>query len=158
MINNFSGVLHYFNPPSRLIPVRLQNLADSQNFNLLQLAAELGNIKVINFLINLDLFVDHPCGPFTCYSSDMQHAELIVRVPHLLMMYHNNPERLQDTKANFHNLFDYFEHKVIPELQEAIPKVQKKAKKDQKKKDKIIKMLVYTIILIMILFFIYMMF
>jgi hypothetical protein len=44
------------------------------------------------------------------------HAELIVRVVHLLAVYENNNEKLQECKENFSELFKFYEFKVLPDL------------------------------------------
>lgn len=63
------------------------------------------------------------------YPAREQHAELIVRVPHLMALYHNNPEKIQKARENFSELFDYFEHKVVPDMNQALPKIEKKIEK-----------------------------
>ncbi|XP_070507929.1 uncharacterized protein [Chironomus tepperi] len=60
---------------------------------------------------------------YDCYPEDMHHAELIVRVPQLLMLHKNNPEKLIKIKAKFSKLFEFFEVKVVPAMRKALPEI-----------------------------------
>lgn len=73
---------------------------------------------------------------FEEYSEKEQHAELIVRVPHLAALYYDQPEKLNDVKESFTELFEYYEKLVVPEMQKLLPKIE--AKNQIKKKDQII--------------------
>lgn len=53
--------------------------------------------------------------------SDHEHAELIVRVPHLLALYKTEPERLEEIQETFKDLFEFFETKTLPDLQAKYP-------------------------------------
>jgi len=73
---------------------------------------------------------------FSSYSINMQHAELIVRVPHLLALHHNNPEKLKEIKEIFGCLFKFYIEKVIPAMTEALPNIKTKAANEMAEKDK----------------------
>lgn len=73
---------------------------------------------------------------YTRYSSDVYHAELIVRVPHLVALYHNHPEKIKSAQENFSELFEYYEKFVIPELENALPKLREKSEQKIGEKDK----------------------
>ncbi|KAG5670187.1 hypothetical protein PVAND_000467 [Polypedilum vanderplanki] len=60
---------------------------------------------------------------FSCYSGDQQNAELIVRVPQMVVMYQNDPERLQILRAAFHKLFEYYENHVMDDIERKIPNI-----------------------------------
>jgi len=62
-----------------------------------------------------------------CYPHHMQHAELIVRAPHLIMLYWNQPNKFDEIRTIFIKLFDIFENKVIPEMKKALPSIETKA-------------------------------
>lgn len=50
-----------------------------------------------------------------------EHAELIVRVPHLLALYKNDTKRLEEVQDTFKELFDFFESRTLPDLQAKYP-------------------------------------
>ncbi|CAG9800002.1 unnamed protein product [Chironomus riparius] len=64
---------------------------------------------------------------FNCYPHNMQHAELIVRVPHLIMLYFNDQNKFEEVRKIFIKLFEVFEQKVIPDMKEALPNIETKA-------------------------------
>jgi len=53
-----------------------------------------------------------------------RHAELIVRVPHLLALYHENQEYLDKLRDMFLPLFSFFEFKVIEDMKTALPNIE----------------------------------
>jgi hypothetical protein len=55
------------------------------------------------------------------YPEAQRHAELIVRVPHLLALYKNNRDQLEQCKKIFPELFDFFNEKVLKELKAELP-------------------------------------
>jgi len=63
-------------------------------------------------------------------------AELIVRVVHLLAMYHNQPEKLQELREVYVLLFNYHSDVVLPAIKKAIPGIKSKADNELKEKDK----------------------
>jgi hypothetical protein len=50
------------------------------------------------------------------YTENDQQAELIARVPHLLAVYKNNPERMKSCWMTFQKLFNLFEEKVLTDM------------------------------------------
>lgn len=71
---------------------------------------------------------------FDCYPDSMQHAELIVRVPHMLATYHANPEILQEKKELVSKLFNFFDQKNVPDMKKALPHILKKYRPESEKK------------------------
>jgi hypothetical protein len=47
------------------------------------------------------------------YAEKVHHAELIVRVPHLIALYQNQPGKLDEVTSYFPKLFDYYEKHTI---------------------------------------------
>ncbi|XP_070509042.1 uncharacterized protein [Chironomus tepperi] len=60
---------------------------------------------------------------YDSYPEEVHHAELIVRVVHLLTFYRNLPEKLAKVRTTFIKLFEFYEGKVVPELQQALPEI-----------------------------------
>ncbi|KAL7016081.1 hypothetical protein ACKWTF_016800 [Chironomus riparius] len=58
------------------------------------------------------------------YPEKQEHAELIVRVPHLLALYHDQPEKLNDVRLNFIELFEFYEQTVVPEIHKRLPRIE----------------------------------
>lgn len=57
---------------------------------------------------------------FECYEpGDVQLAELIVRVAHILAYYLNDQDKVNRLKEKFHHLFDFFKNYVLPDLNES---------------------------------------
>lgn len=75
---------------------------------------------------------------FNDYPDELTHAELIVRVVHLLALYRNDPEKLVEVKALFVRLFGFYEKKVVPELETALKDMENKDKLEIEMKDKMI--------------------
>jgi len=73
---------------------------------------------------------------YELYPPDMFHAELIVRVPHMLTLYHDQPEKIQETRQHFQELYDHYEKKVVPEMTDAIPEIETRDERKVKEKDK----------------------
>jgi len=75
------------------------------------------------------------------YPPEVQHAELIVRVPHLIALYSDQPERLREVREKFIELFEFYENKIFIEMQEALPKVEKLDQLEHEKREqKILKL------------------
>ena len=72
---------------------------------------------------------------YECYSKEQQHAELIVRIPHLLALYHNQPEKIKELRIIFEKLFNLYEKKVVPDMNQAIPLIESRLEKEIEKKD-----------------------
>jgi len=70
------------------------------------------------------------------YEQHFHSAELIVRVAHLLAMYHNQHDKLKELREIFANLFEYHTDVVIPAMDKALPAIKAKADKEIKEKDK----------------------
>lgn len=77
----------------------------------------------------------------TLYDPCHYHAELIVRVPHLIMHYMNKPEKFNAINNIFPNLFDIYEKKVLEDMKKALPKIEAKAESEKKKSEKKIRKL-----------------
>jgi len=73
---------------------------------------------------------------FNAYRKKLHHAELIVRVVHLLTFYRNFPGRLEKVREAFSVLFDFYEVKIVPELEKALVAIESRDKKYLEKKDK----------------------
>ncbi|XP_070506418.1 uncharacterized protein [Chironomus tepperi] len=73
---------------------------------------------------------------YDCYPPDMYHAELIVRVVHLIIYYQNQPEKLSLAREIYRPLFDFYEKKVVPEMESAISEVENRTTKEIQRKDK----------------------
>lgn len=61
---------------------------------------------------------------YNYYPPEMHHAELIVRVPHLIALYSHDPERLKLIRETFKELFEFYEKKINPEMQKAWSKIE----------------------------------
>ncbi|KAG5679783.1 hypothetical protein PVAND_009321 [Polypedilum vanderplanki] len=61
---------------------------------------------------------------FACYRKAVQHAELIVRVPHMLAHYHEKKE-LKSLRVTFSSLFEYFENIVMEDMNDNLPLLKK---------------------------------
>jgi hypothetical protein len=55
-----------------------------------------------------------------------QHAELIVRVPHILARYKKTLEKVENARKNFPDLFNYFETQVITSFDQTYHKLKLK--------------------------------
>ncbi|KAG5666962.1 hypothetical protein PVAND_014966 [Polypedilum vanderplanki] len=58
---------------------------------------------------------------FEFYPRRLWHAELIVRVPQLIVTYHNNFKKLMQLRETYFDLFDYFESFLMPKIVESLP-------------------------------------
>lgn len=75
---------------------------------------------------------------YDSYPEEMYHAELIVRVVHLIALYRNLPEKLDEVRNKFSKLFDFYELKIVPELEKALPEIEAGDEKELEEKNKII--------------------
>jgi len=64
------------------------------------------------------------------YPDEMCHAELIVRVVHLMALYRNQPKKLEAVRNTFGCLFDFYENKIVPEMKEALPEIQGRSERE----------------------------
>ena len=64
------------------------------------------------------------------YNKSIQHAELIVCVPHILANHSldENREKLNKLQSIFSELFEYFSAKIIGDLNRELPKIESKLK------------------------------
>ncbi|KAL7014308.1 hypothetical protein ACKWTF_015859 [Chironomus riparius] len=83
---------------------------------------------------------------YKSYPKRMHHAELIVRVPHLFAMYSDEPEQMNEIRKDFKDLFEFYENRVVGDMEKALPKIEAE-NQIQKKAKKILK---YKIILIIV--------
>lgn len=72
------------------------------------------------------------------YTDDMHHAELIVRAPHLMALMYKEPEKFEQTRENFIDLFVNYENKVVPEMMRALPDIEAGSDKIVEEKEKTI--------------------
>ncbi|XP_070501403.1 uncharacterized protein [Chironomus tepperi] len=70
------------------------------------------------------------------YPPDMYHAELIVRVVHLLAIYSKNPEKLTEVRGIFGCLFNFFEKTIMPDMKDALPEIEGRTEKEILIKDR----------------------
>lgn len=68
---------------------------------------------------------------FNCYDEAVWHAELIVRIPHMVAHYFNDPARLQILRSTFPSLFINYEFVVLPQVRAAIPVIKKTYRKSK---------------------------
>lgn len=61
------------------------------------------------------------------YSPDVWHAELIVRVPHMIVKYSNDKEKLDECRKVYPELFRYFEETVYKDLKSELPRIKSRA-------------------------------
>ncbi|XP_070491683.1 uncharacterized protein [Chironomus tepperi] len=73
---------------------------------------------------------------YNMYSKEEQHAELIVRIPHLLALYHDNPEKIKSLRIIFDKLFKFYENKIVPEMIESVPEIESIIEKEIEKKNR----------------------
>lgn len=73
---------------------------------------------------------------YQCYSGIIQHAELIVRPAHLIMLYWKNPQEFEKIRNSFIKLFNDFEDRVIPDMKKALPKIETKADREVQTKNR----------------------
>lgn len=83
---------------------------------------------------------------YESYPKRMQHAELIVRIPHLLAMYHDEPDKLKELRENFGELFEFYENIVVPDMNKALPRIEIE-NQIEKKARKVFK---YKVILVLV--------
>ncbi|KAL7015350.1 hypothetical protein ACKWTF_016410 [Chironomus riparius] len=83
---------------------------------------------------------------YECYQVNMQHAELIVRVPHIVMKYFEQTEKFEETRQNFCKLFKIYEEKIVEQLKKALPEIEAKVEiENQSNRKKIRKLTLISI-------------
>lgn len=85
---------------------------------------------------------------YQCYPLNMQHAELIVRVPHLIIQYINDPSRFEEVRRIFDQLFAIYEKKFFEEMKEALPEIEARAEFETQKNQKRIRNLTLSVIVL----------
>jgi len=86
------------------------------------------------FKIFNDCAVNAPNEPFVhlvyeVYPKEVQHAELIVRAPHLIALYLNQPEKLKEVINLFPKLYEFYEQEVIPDMMRVLPEIEDRTEK-----------------------------
>lgn len=62
---------------------------------------------------------------FTAYSRESFHAELIVRVPHLIIFYRNHSDdTLPKLEIIYKKLFDVYKTKVMPQMEKSLKEIE----------------------------------
>ncbi|KAG5668146.1 hypothetical protein PVAND_016098 [Polypedilum vanderplanki] len=59
------------------------------------------------------------------YHPEAYVAELIVRVPQMIVFYHENQEKLNELRKIYSDLFEFYENFVMPKMQETLPIIEK---------------------------------
>jgi len=67
------------------------------------------------------------------YNSCQQHAELAVRVPHMIVEYSNDKKMIATRRENFPELFKFIENETANDMEEALATIQIKADVKMKK-------------------------
>ena len=70
---------------------------------------------------------------YNIYSNELQHAELIVRVPHMIAEYSNNPEKLQEIRQIFPELFQFAENITAVDMENSLMDIEVQAEDEIKK-------------------------
>lgn len=63
---------------------------------------------------------------FNCYTPDKWHAELIVRVPHLIAFYRSDEEKFFEVSDAFTELFDFFNEIILRDFEPEYPLLEAK--------------------------------
>ncbi|KAL7048603.1 hypothetical protein ACKWTF_003418 [Chironomus riparius] len=117
-------------------PYTVEDIKSERQFDevLKVCKAKLGKEKIIDLVHNYSIF--------------MHHAELVVRVPHLIMKYFENPEKFQAVREIFIKLFKIFEDKIFLEMKHALPRIERNAEIEaEKNKRKIRRMRIISIVI-----------
>jgi cytochrome b subunit of formate dehydrogenase len=54
----------------------------------------------------------------------VRHAELIVRVPQMLVLYNEDQDKLDNAQEMFASLFNFYEYKIINDMKQALPTIE----------------------------------
>jgi hypothetical protein len=87
---------------------------------------------------------------YDIHECEHQHAELIVRVPHILSHYFANANKINELRLQFKSLFDFYVTKVVPRLEMALDELNKKAEKELRAKDKKILLLIKILVVVIV--------
>lgn len=91
------------------------------------LAAERDFHDVLNDCRQVTGFEEIVDGVFANYAPSVFHAELIVRIPHMLAFYVNDEYFIQFCRGAFSSLFNHFEMVVLPQVRATIPVIERLA-------------------------------
>jgi hypothetical protein len=69
---------------------------------------------------------------FECYPEEMFHAELIVRVPQMIVIYFYDQIFTNLMRGTFFRLFDFYEVNVVTEMERELPNLQQKFSRNKK--------------------------
>lgn len=75
---------------------------------------------------------------YTSYARSMHHAEIIVRVPHMLALYHEQTDIIAQRRGDFPELFNHYEHDTMPAMREALPSIREENMTEEEKKIRIL--------------------
>jgi hypothetical protein len=67
------------------------------------------------------------------YDEEQQVAELIVRVPHALAHYIDQPEGFEKFEENFQDLTTFYTEKCLPILREKLPQIEQESERRKRK-------------------------
>jgi predicted SprT family Zn-dependent metalloprotease len=67
------------------------------------------------------------------YDEEQQAAELIVRVPHALAHYIDQPEGFEKFEENFQDLTTFYTEKCLPILREKLPQIEQESERRKRK-------------------------
>ncbi|XP_070507982.1 uncharacterized protein [Chironomus tepperi] len=70
---------------------------------------------------------------FNNYPKELQHAELIVRIPHMIAEYSNNPKKLQEKRQIFPELFQFAENITAVDMEYSLTAIEFEAENEIKK-------------------------
>ncbi|KAG5672151.1 hypothetical protein PVAND_002304 [Polypedilum vanderplanki] len=88
---------------------------------------------------------------YDCYTEDIIHAELIVRVPHILAHYFDKPHMVEKLRNDYQPLFDFYDSKIMPQLETALITFRKHAEDELKSKDRKLSLLIKISIILAVL-------
>jgi hypothetical protein len=83
---------------------------------------------------------------FDCYDEDQHHAELIVRIPHMLGHYCNDPEKTQEVKQMFSELYRFYVNECVPKMEQELKKIADKEMINTVKKFFYVNLFLYQLI------------
>lgn len=90
---------------------------------------------------------------YTDYEEEVQHTELIVRVPHMMALYLNKLQILKQKRKFFRSLFDFYEQSCVPQMEKELPNIErrfcpiKRAEKSVKRQKRWIFFLIISIVI-----------
>lgn len=88
---------------------------------------------------------------YTNYVKERQHAELAVRVPHMLANYYDDEKKVQEVQEIYENLFKFFNETLMPAMEIKIAEIKNEIDKKlklQKKKISLLWRLIFTLMIL----------